>query len=106
MSRAAGCSSPWPTSSETVPADAKLGFSDNHGSGLLGAVGHPLVDVFPDGLVVDVDEGSGELPVVLDQAIPNPKDVHASTTATECDPERPSVPLGPRLGFAAAGMLR
>jgi hypothetical protein len=27
------CNSPWPTSSETVPPDAKLGFSDSHGSG-------------------------------------------------------------------------
>ena len=48
------------------------------------ATGTPLAirsfNMLSDGLVVDVDEGPGELPVVLNQPIPNPKDIHARST--------------------------
>jgi len=31
---------------------------------------------------MDVDEGPGELPVVLNQLFPNPKNIHARSTMT------------------------
>jgi hypothetical protein len=50
------------------------------------AVGHPVIDVLLDRLVVDVDETAGELPVVLDQPVTDLKDIHACPhTACACD---------------------
>ena len=41
--------------------------------------GHPLGDMLTDALVVDVDETTGELPVVVDQPVTNPENIHYHT---------------------------
>ena len=46
------------------------------------AVRHPVGDMLADRLVMDVDEAAGELPVVLDQPVPDPENIHACPTPT------------------------
>ena len=48
------------------------------------AVVHALLDMLADALVVDIDKAAGEVPVVLDQPVTNPEDVHVLILPHPC----------------------
>ena len=65
-----------------VPPEAKFGLSDSHGSGHWYPLAIRSATCSRMALSWMSTKTAGELPVVLDQPVPNPEDIHDRPTLT------------------------